>query len=219
MTKHKFRLNGTKEYPIIICLHGFTSSITDVIEWGRVYNLAGYEVIGFNAVGHGGRNGKKWSWMKTVERYHKVINAISKPTVVIGHSMGGTEAIHLCKNRYVKQVFAISALHGNGVFENPSWFMKRRFRNHLDEKQKKKITAAIYPVLPINYTLTKLQSKKLHLIHDRNDNFIKVDHYYKNKAKFHVHQNRCLLTRFQGHLAPPYVPITQSWILDKIEKL
>ncbi|MCP4760822.1 MAG: alpha/beta fold hydrolase [archaeon] len=102
-------LKGTIEEPVFFHLHGFASRREKARTIAEFINKNGYTTVFCDARGHGkDKEGKFYEIEETIEDYNRRINSIKATSViVVGHSMGATESIHLAKNPKVKKIFAI----------------------------------------------------------------------------------------------------------------
>lgn len=222
------KLQGTINSPEIVVLHGLTCNKYVALEWGKYFHKRGYTVHGLTANGHGNQPGKIYSWLPTVNKYTKYIKSLKKRVVVIGHSMGATEALGLARISNVSQVFVLSGLHDQSPFIYPN--LAQTFFSGVskirDDLQGEPITPEnlnrvmryITPILPINITLTPDQAEKIYLVHHKVDPIIPFKHFERNKQKFHIPKSRCLVLNSVGHMSTPHRLKVKSFILEQIEK-
>lgn len=209
-------IKGDQSKPTLYILHGFSSNPQEAYIWAKVFESENYEMYLRRARGHEGKRGKMYHWIQTIREHRTFIDTrIKRPVIVIGHSMGGTMAIPLAKSRYVKKVFAISAINNSDLFENPD--LKKQFivwKMGVSEIWAKKF---VYPALPANITLTENQTKKLYLIHDRLDHYVPYTQFLANKTQFNIPAQRTLVFNGIRHALTPNRRTMHIFILKNIK--
>lgn len=209
-------IQGDPNKPVIYILHGFGSNPRQAFLWGEYYEDRGYEVYIRRARGHGNKKGEKYHWKQTLNDHRKFIDTkIKRDTIVIGHSMGGTLSISLSKSRYVKQVYAISALNSDQPFEEKD---KKRLMKKLgyNEKVARK---SIEPTLPENIKLNKKQQEKIHLIHSKGDHYVSYEEFEKNKQQFNIPKKRTKTVKNYRHQLTPNDYRVKGYINKNIKKV
>jgi pimeloyl-ACP methyl ester carboxylesterase len=215
-------IEGTINSPEIVILHGLGSHKYHALKWSNYYLRNGYSIHALTSNGAGNQPGKVFSWGATVKKFASYIENLHKRVIVIGHSMGGTEAICLAQCRNVSKVFAIGALHDDIPFYNLNVIRDLmaklpRFAGDLRGRKIAEVMQWIKPALPVNLKLSRSQTTKIHLIHQRGDFVVPYSQFEKNREMFNVSKSRCLVKFQIGHLFLPNLPSVQRWILKQIE--
>ena len=131
--------DGGDEKGTVFILHGAFADRTAQDRLAEIIHQKGYTVICCDARGHGENEGRIHEWKKTVQEYNKRIKKHpSEQIIVIGHSMGGTQAISLTKNPKVSQVFSISPAHNSGPFDNMNILSRLFFAANIEPKKRGK---------------------------------------------------------------------------------
>lgn len=209
-------IEGDHSKPAIYILHGFGSNPKQAFLWGEYFEDRNYEVFIRRARGHDNKLGQKYHWIQTIQDHRKFIDTkIKRETIVLGHSMGGTESISLAKSPYVKQVYAISALNSDEPFEEKD---KQRLMKRLgyNEKIARKY---IEPALPENVSLTKKQKEKLFLIHSKGDHYVSYEEFKKNKKQFDIPKARTKTVKNFRHSLTPNDFRVKHYINRNIQKV
>lgn len=166
-------------------LHGFTSQKEHQNTIANYFfrRHKDYNVIQCDARGHGSRkDGNIFDWKGTVNDFSTLINNRGNDAVLIGHSMGGTEAIVLGDmNPHVKQVFSVAGGHGEKEFDES---IRQHFINRVGRAPTKEEENLIRGGLPENYNkLAKNKDTEFFLIHSKGDQLVDYDHYLSNKKE------------------------------------
>jgi esterase/lipase len=123
---------GKKEN--VFVFHGITATKHDYTKWGKLMQNKGYTTFVCTA--------DRFDWDKTVKNYDALITSLGKETILIGHSMGGTQSLVVAaKNPLVTKVFSFAPLYDiyiDGVSEKYS-------------KQIKELQTMVKTELPANY--------------------------------------------------------------------
>lgn len=216
----------------IIILHGFSSNKKhQYIFANNIAKDTNFNVIQCDARGHGVRKNREdiLDWKGTIEDIKDIINKRNNKTILIGHSMGGTEAITIGLTQpNIKKVFAVSSIHGDekaisqkkqeiiDIFELPKDFVERNIINVRD-------------ALPINYEKCNEENKnKFYLIHGKKDELVSFSEFEKNKQDLCIPDQNTLvlddIPKFQlkkiclSHIIPFYDKRTYRFILTNIKE-
>ncbi|HVF81001.1 MAG TPA: alpha/beta hydrolase [Flavisolibacter sp.] len=88
ITIHGYRFNHPSEKKVVI-LHGFESSIINFDKYIAPLQDKGYEILGFDAPGHGASGGKTINAINYKNFIHHIIKTYGPVTSFITHSYGG----------------------------------------------------------------------------------------------------------------------------------
>ncbi|WP_166240892.1 alpha/beta hydrolase [Paenibacillus turpanensis] len=107
--------HGENESTLIMAVHGFTGTPSEMRRVGYYLQGNGYTVDGLRLPGHGTSpeemsrtNWNDW-WQYVVDRYDEVKQQGYKRIVVLGHSMGGLLSLKLASEREVQGVISMAA--------------------------------------------------------------------------------------------------------------
>jgi esterase/lipase len=218
----KIKGNKNSEYDVYF-LHGFTRSNNDQDIIANFFKKD-YTVIECDARGHGkNKEGRKEDWLQTIEDYEKLMEKRNKPSILIGHSMGATEALSLFarnKSKTIKQAFVVAGVNGKSIIGSPE--KKEKFKKIYDYEsddmnQIKNLLAA----LPENFANCNSRSKDIYLIHSKKDELVLFDQFEKNKKDFCVPNDNILVYNdlpIDDHSIIFYIPKTINFIKDRIQK-
>lgn len=201
-------------------MHGFFSkteyqdSIADYFFNAR----KDYNVIQCDARGHGTRsNENKLDWEGTISDFSGLIDERKNDAVIIGHSVGATEAITMgIKNPHVKQVFAIAGGHGEKEIEESD---HSQFVYHLYSPTKEEEQMIRNATPDIFKDEAKKSDCDFYLISSTKDDIVTINHHIKNKEELGVKEKNTLVydpllikPNMIEHLFILYLPRTRKFI-------
>jgi len=180
----------------VYCLHWYMGSKESCGMMTNHYNTKGYTTIACDARGHGERYGTSnfLDWGGTVEELDTLITKRNRSSILIGTSMGGSQAITIgLKNPLVKQVFAISALHDGKDVAREDIVLSETIQR-----------PSVLDGLPSTVHETP-RKNEFFLIHGTNDSVAPMKHFYENKKALRVSDDHALVLDL-----PPLYPIAHG---------
>ena len=215
-------LPGDPIKPTVHILHGFEMMKEEFIPFAKKINDKGYPVILCDHRGHGKRPGKKTDWEGNVEDVKQRLHLDNRPSILIGHSMGGTVATRIgAEEPLVQQVFAMAAIHGSTLFSKSYRDLAAKAIG-LDPKRRGPIADKVFPAAVAHCT-PELQSK-FYFLHHKQDLVVPFSEFQHNVDAFctppeHtlVFKNVLWLLSATAHFAPAHVDAAQRFVLKNLQ--
>jgi len=172
---------GASGDPIILFVHGWTATATCFMRFIDHFVSNGYQVVSYDAIGHGGSTGTHAALPVWADSVVEVNRHIGHVDTIIGHSLGSAAVIislsgDLDTDRIVLLSPATSALKIITQFASAMAIpakVKDMFSNYLWEQYK--FSAAKYGKNWEDIFLTDNKVPTL-VIHDRNDKEVGIEH-------------------------------------------
>lgn len=79
--------------PLVMLLHGWGGSASDMIPLASAFARAGHRSVVFDMPGHGRSPGRESSLVEFMRAMSAVSGALGVPDIIVGHSFGGSAAV------------------------------------------------------------------------------------------------------------------------------
>ncbi|UII29289.1 alpha/beta hydrolase [Fulvivirga maritima] len=185
--------------PVLFC-HGWMGRGTQFRKFIPVFNMEGYQVISFDATGHGLSEGKRSHLMEFADIITLMNSEFGPFEMVVGHSLGGVSALHAIHSGVDTQklVMISSPTLGDKIIEA---FLKKlkaseACKVYLETFVQKKFGQP-FEVYEAVYVAKKLRPIDVLLIYDKDDDEVDMDN---PKAFMDVYPSaRLVTTQELGH--------------------
>lgn len=142
---------GEPDMPLVLCLHGWNGRASQFATMLPALLKAGYQVVAFDAPGHGNSEGHSTNIFRIAAVLQTVVERYPPPQAVICHSFGGMVAAYAIKhldirvaklimiaspisNRYLIEMFADSLGIGQRVMRRFDKMIRTEFGEDVYEK-------------------------------------------------------------------------------------
>lgn len=174
----------------ILLVHGWQSHALDFYKLIPQLVRKGYEVIAFDAPGHGKSEGKQSNVIAYKQAIHQVILRVGEPYAVIGHSFGGFASAFTLSEyplRVRKFVMIANPVVGKHMFEHicEELDVPGKVRNMLYERIRGHFSRPIED-FDLNILKYPIKADEILLIYDQSDemvSYLDIDHFLRSNPR------------------------------------
>ena len=94
---------GDKADPVLLFVHGWTATATCFALFIAHFTASGYQVVSYDAIGHGSSSGRRTTVPNWADSIHAVNETIGPVRCMIGHSMGAMALVMASKTELATQ--------------------------------------------------------------------------------------------------------------------
>lgn len=164
---------GRTEDPVVLCVHGWNGRASQFATMLPALLKAGYQVIAFDAPGHGNSDGKSANLFQISDVLKTIATTASPLQAIICHSFGGMVAAYSIRhlgvsvNKLVMIASPISTRYLMDMFAE-SLCLNQRVMKRFDRKIRHEFGEDVYERLSAEQNL-KNSALPILLIHDKQD--------------------------------------------------
>lgn len=203
--------------PKLLLIHGFASQSLNFVEYLRALHNKGYEVLAFDAPGHGSSQGRQLQIPLYVEAIDSICKAFGPFHYYVAHSFGGLALAHYLEkqadNEHYNVVFIAPATETVTAIDQffAQLQLSDRLRKEFDQHILR-ISGRPASYFSIRRAMHHIKST-IYWIHDESDTITPIADALKVREDGHT-QIQWLITKGLGHRRIYREPSTLQSVLD-----
>lgn len=164
---------GDPEHPVILCVHGWNGRASQFASMVPALLKAGYQVVAFDAPGHGLSQGKATTFFQFSQVLQSVVRPYGQLSAVISHSFGGMVVAYAFKHlglqaqKLVMIASPVSTHNLIDMFAQSKGF-NTRVMQHFDRMLRNEFGDDVYEKISVEQNL-KNAGLPILLLHDKHD--------------------------------------------------